>query len=220
MLDPADFPVRTTGDRVNARAAVEKVAGEYTIRALGADTWDAFAALCERNNGAGMGGCWCCWFHEATMSERETEIRACGGNEQYKHQRVLDGRAHAALAFEGDEAVGWCEYGPPSELPGVYHAKELAASGDPLPDFRLTCFFVDRRHRGRGVATAALHGALELIAHAGGGVVETYPRDAPGKTSASFLYNGVRPMFEKAGFAYVRPKGTKNCIMRLTVTPR
>ncbi|GAA4830582.1 GNAT family N-acetyltransferase [Luteimicrobium xylanilyticum] len=190
----------------------------YTIRPLSAQTWEAFAALCERNNGAGMGGCWCCWFHEATVSERETEIRACGGNEQYKHQRVLDGRAHAALVFDGDEAVGWCEYGPPDELPGVYHAKELAESGDPLPDYRFTCLFVDRRHRKQGVATAAVRGALDLVAQAGGGVVESYPRDTPGqKVSASFLYNGVRSTFERAGFVYVRPKGTKNCVMRLTV---
>jgi len=197
-----------------------QVTGEYTIRPLGAETWDAFAALCERNNGAGMGGCWCCWFHEPTMAEREANIVACGGNEQYKHQRVIDGRAHAALVLEGDDAVGWCEYGPPDELPGVYHAKELAASGDPLPDYRLTCFFVDRRHRRRGVAAAALRGALDLIAQAGGGVVETYPRDAPGaKVSASFLYNVTRPLFERAGFTYVRPKGTKNCVMRLTVAP-
>lgn len=205
---------------MGVQAASEPLSGQYTIKPLGADTWEAFAALCERNNGAGMGGCWCCWFHEATMAERETNIVACGGNEQYKHQRVLDGRAHAALVFEGDDAVGWCEYGPPDELPGIYHAKELAARGDPLPDYRLTCFFVDRRHRGRGVAAAALRGALDLIAHAGGGVVETYPRDAPGtRVSASFLYNGTRPMFERAGFVYVGPKGTKNCVMRLTVSP-
>ena len=63
-------------------------------------------------------------------------------------------------------------------------------------------------------------GALELIAQAGGGVVEGYPQDTPGKrTSASFLYNGTRSMFEKAGFSFERTKGTKNCVMRRTVSP-
>ncbi|MGI8949398.1 MAG: hypothetical protein ACR2FV_15780 [Ornithinimicrobium sp.] len=47
----------------------------------------------------------------------------------------------------------------------------------PLPDYRLTCFFVDRRCRRKGVATAALDGALALIAADGGGLVETYPRE-------------------------------------------
>ncbi len=38
-----------------------------------------------------------------------------------------------------------------------------------LPDYRITCFFVDRDHRRNGVAGVALRGALELIAQGGGG---------------------------------------------------
>jgi hypothetical protein len=39
------------------------------------------------------------------------------------------------------------------------------------------------------------------------------------KVAASFLYNATRPVFERAGFSYVRPKGTKNCLMRRWVDP-
>jgi hypothetical protein len=71
---------------------------------------------------------------------------------------------------------------------------------------------VDRRYRRRGAAALALRGALELIATAGGGVVEGYPHDMSKqpegkKMSSSFLYNGTRRMYEEAGFAYERPKG-------------
>lgn len=45
-------------------------------------------------------------------------------------------------------------------------------------DYRLTCFFVDRNHRREGIAAIALGGALDLIATAGGGVVEGDPQDA------------------------------------------
>jgi hypothetical protein len=82
----------------------------------------------------------------------------------------------------------------------------------------ITCIFVDRIHRRGGVAAVALRGALDLIARAGGGVVEGYPQDTAGKKiSASFLYNGTRGMYEKAGFAYERPKGKNHCVMRTTV---
>ena len=68
------------------------------------------------------------------------------------------------------------------------------------------------------MAGVALRGALDLIAAAGGGVVEAYPQDTAGKkTSASFLYNGTRQMFEDAGFRYDRPKGKNNCVMSTTV---
>jgi GNAT superfamily N-acetyltransferase len=76
------------------------------------------------------------------------------------------------------------------ELPSIYHRKEYEADLDRFPDYRLTCFFVDRKYRRKGVAAVALRGALGLIAQAGGGVVEAYLQDTLGKkVSASFLYN-------------------------------
>ncbi len=64
-------------------------------------------------------------------------------------------------------------------------------------------------------AAAALHGAVELIAQAGGGLVEGYPHDTGGvrKKNSSFLYNGTRAMYEREGFTYDRPKGLGNCVM-------
>jgi hypothetical protein len=37
--------------------------------------------------------------------------------------------------------------------------------------------------------------------------------------SASFLYNGTRGLFEKAGFHYDRRKGMNHCVMSMTVPP-
>jgi GNAT superfamily N-acetyltransferase len=186
---------------------------DYTIRPLSAETWGAFAELVERHNGV-WNGCWCTWF--ITMqSEKSHTVE---GNRALKKQRVEEGSNHAALVFDGDRAVAWCEYGTPEELPNIYHRKQYDAELTRLPDFRLTCFFVDRDYRRKGVAAAALRGALELIAAAGGGVVEAYPHDTAGKKmTASFLYNGTRQMFEEAGFTYERPKGAKNCVMSTTV---
>ncbi len=187
---------------------------EYSIKPLGPDTWDAFAELAERHNGV-WNGCWCTWFH--TMHAEKTHTAE--GNRALKERLVRDGRAHAALVFDGDVAVAWCQYGTPEELPNIYHRKEYEAGLDKLPDYRLTCFFVDRGYRRTGVAADALRGALHLIAQAGGGVVEAYPHDTDGqKVSASFLYNATRSLFEQAGFRYDRPKGTKNCVMSKTVT--
>ncbi|MEV6270971.1 hypothetical protein AB0L64_27670 [Kribbella sp. NPDC051936] len=39
------------------------------------------------------------------------------------------------------------------------------------------------------------------------------------KITASFLYNGTRTLFEKAGFTYDRPKGKNHCVMSKTVAP-
>jgi GNAT superfamily N-acetyltransferase len=187
--------------------------GEYAVRALDATTWDAFARLAEKHNGCGF-GCWCTWFHT-----REGRPEGEKGR-PWKERLVREGRAHAALVLDDDAAVGWCQYGSPHELTRIYHLKEYEATRTTeLPDYRITCFFVDRDYRRQGVAAVALRGALELIAEAGGGVVEGYPRDTEGKKmSAKFLYSATRGLFEQAGFAYDRPKGQFNCVMRKTVT--
>jgi GNAT superfamily N-acetyltransferase len=189
---------------------------DYTVKALGPDTWDAFARLVERHNGV-WGGCWCIWFHPDSSEKRQS----VEGNRALKERLVDEGHAHAALVFDGDVAVGWCQYGTPDELPKIYHRKEYEAGVVEHPDYRLTCFFVDRAYRRKGVSAAALRGALDLIAESGGGVVEGYPQDTQGKRiSASFLYNGTRSLFEQAGFTYDRPKGKNHCVMTTTVAPR
>ncbi len=87
-----------------------------------------------------------------------------------------------------------------------------------LPHWRITCIFVDRDCRKMGLSFFALNGALELIIDLGGGVIESYPQDTQGKkVSNSFLYNGARHTFEKAGFSYEGHKGKNHCIMRKTI---
>jgi hypothetical protein len=185
----------------------------YVVKPLDPSTWDAFAELVERHNGV-WGGCWCTWFITAHADKSFT----AEDNRALKQRCVREGRNHAALVFDGDRAVAWCEFGTPEELPNIYHRKEYEATLERLPDYRITCFFVGKGYRRKGLAGVALQGALDLIAGAGGGVVEAYPHDVGDKrTSASFLYNGTRSLFERAGFAYDRPKGKSNCVMVTTV---
>jgi hypothetical protein len=187
---------------------------DYMVKPLDRDTWDAFAGLAERHNGV-WNGCWCTWFH---TFHAEKEFTA-EGNRALKERLVAEGRAHAALVFDGDEAVAWCEYGTPAELPNIYHRKEYEADLDLVPDYRITCFFVDKKYRRSGIAGVALRGALDLIAQAGGGIVEAYPQDTDGKKiSASFLYNGTRSFFEQAGFSFMRSKGKSHCVMRKVIS--
>jgi ribosomal protein S18 acetylase RimI-like enzyme len=186
---------------------------QLTVRPLDASTWQAFADLVERHNGV-WGGCWCTWFH-TFMAEKTHTVE---GNRALKEQLVAEGRAHAALVFDGDRAVGWCQYGQPAELPNIKHRKEYEIQVRHQPDYRVTCFFVDRDYRRQGVAEAALRGALELIAQAGGGVVESFPQDTAGaKITASFLYNATRRLFEEVGFTFLRPLGKNHTVMTMTV---
>ena len=122
---------------------------------------------------------------------------------------MRNGEAHAALVFQGEECVGWCQFGSPEELPRIKFGKAYREGATRPPNWRITCFFVDSRYRHKGVAAAALGGALQEIARLGGGTVESMPEDVEGrKVSNSFLYNATVAMFERQGFTratLVRP---------------
>ena len=184
----------------------------YAVRPLTLDTWEAFSRLVERHNGV-FGGCWCTWFHTFHGEKSFT----AEGNHALKKRLVKEGRAHAALVFDGDEAVAWAQFGPPKELPNIHHRKEYLETLDHEPDYRITCIFVDKRYRRQGVTEIALNGALELIAEAGGGMVEGYPHDTADGKKVSVLYNSTRELYERVGFEYVRPKGKRNCVMRMVL---
>ncbi len=173
----------------------------YTTRPLDASTWDAFAELLERNNGV-FGGCWCIGFHPE-CGQKGISHRAV------KEDRVRTDRAHAALVFdETGSAQGWCQYGSPEELPNIKHRREYMKDEPPLPDWRITCFYVDTKHRGQGVARAALEGALDQIGQAGGGLVEAIPEVTEGREAhGRFLFSTTVELFEQYGFSRVRQVG-------------
>ncbi|MFJ4220337.1 GNAT family N-acetyltransferase [Curtobacterium luteum] len=182
------------------------------VRPLDASTWDAFAELCASSDGY-PSGCWCIGFHE----EGTTRDASC--NRERKRDRVLAGTTHAALVLEGDRCVGWCQFGPVSEVVRIKNRRQYDSSRDgPLPDWRIGCNYVRAGHRRQGVATAALHGALQMIAEAGGGRVEGYPEPA-GAVPAGFLFHGVLSTFEHAGFVRDRPIGKHRWVVTTTVEP-
>ncbi len=185
----------------------------YETRALDASTWPEFERLAEANNGV-WGGCWCMWYHgpEACPDDSpaaKREAKAC---------LVREGRAHAALVFDGADCVGWCQFGSPEELPRIHNQRAYLATDSALPDWRITCFFVGKGHRGAGVASAALQGANEQIRSLGGGRIEGYPENTEGrKASPAFLFNGALSTFERQGFKADRQIGKHKWVVTRTV---
>jgi GNAT superfamily N-acetyltransferase len=181
----------------------------YVTKPLTSATWPDFARVVEKHNGV-WGGCWCMAFH----AEGARSVK----NRSLKEQRVREGRAHAALVYAGSDCVGWCQFGPTDELPRIKLQRSYAEKLQRLPDWRITCFFVDRDHRHTGVASAALRGALREIARLGGGRVESYPEDVKGRSITwSFLHNASVAMFEKQGFRRDRRIGKNHWVVHKAV---
>ncbi|MGR8920230.1 MAG: GNAT family N-acetyltransferase [Gammaproteobacteria bacterium] len=187
---------------------------DYTSRALDQATWPHFARLVEANNGV-WGGCWCMWYHRKDAGESPEAKR------REKQRLVRAGRAHAALVYDGEDCVGWCQFGSPEELPCIHNERAYLAANPKLPDWRITCFFSGKGYRGKGVASAALQGAVEQIRMLGGGRIEGYPEDTEGRKAApAFLFNGALSTFERHGFERSRKIGKHKWVVTRTVRAR
>ncbi|TWE12121.1 GNAT family N-acetyltransferase [Rudaeicoccus suwonensis] len=182
-------------------------------RLLDSSTWDDFAALVEANNGV-WGGCWCLGRHVGQWGDHPTPER----NRLAKQDLVSRGGVHQVLVYDGDVCVGWCQFGTPAEIltknPAAYQ-RELRE----LPDWRIGCIFTGSKHRGHGVARAAVAGALREIAAAGGGLVEAYPEQQDGRPPqrGAYFHTGPESLFAGFGFTRDRKIAKWRWVMRLEV---
>jgi GNAT superfamily N-acetyltransferase len=189
----------------------------YTIRELSDRTLADFEQLAFK-----QGECWCMFYQRATpvgrgLSSEERKRR----NRRDKKALVRQGRSHAILVYQGETPVGWCQYGRQDELPRI-DARRTYRKAAPTVHaanlWRITCFFVDRDHRGKGVARISLHAALESIKKQGGGIVEAFPVASEQMAAVpEWRWFGTPGMFRREGFAPVAPLGTSGLLMRKTI---
>ncbi len=184
-----------------------------TVRVLDPSTWDAFDELCANSVGY-PSGCYCIGFHEEGPTKHAAAL-----NRERKHQRVLAGTTHAALVFDNDLCVGWCQFGPPSEVARIKNRREYDKTRQgALPEWRIGCNYVRAGHRRQRVASDALAGALEFIAASGGGRVEGYPEPA-GAVPAGFLFHGALSTFDQLGFTRDRTIGKHRWVVSKLIDP-
>ena len=189
----------------------------YRTKALTTETWPDFARLVEANNGV-WGGCWCMGFHPEGVGKGHT----AAGNRDAKQDHVRRGTIHQVLVYDGDECVGWCQYGSPSELPNIKNPKAYGAGLSELPDWRIGCLFTGRGHQRQGVARAAVTAALAAIEESGGGLVEAYPEQVEGREPqrGSYLHTGPETLFAELGFERDRRIAKWRWVVRRRVPAR
>ena len=187
----------------------------YSSKELTPRTWQDFEALFAKHNGV-WGGCWCMFYH--TKGEFLIKGHA-PENKKTKRELVKKKRTHGIIVYSGETPVGWVQYGPKPELPRLDNSKtyqSLNLDNEGKKIWRITCFFVDRNNRKRGVAGFGLNAALASIKKKGGGVVEAYPSTKPNR-GASLMWSGTVSMFEDAGFELASHLGKSSFVMRKTV---
>jgi GNAT superfamily N-acetyltransferase len=178
---------------------------KLAIRRLTPDLWPAFADLFGESGPCSR--CWCMyWRIGGAYRKRPPEQ-----NKAAFREVVTRGPAPGLVAFDGDVAVGWCQLTPRHALPWLDRTWRLERV-DAVPVWSLSCFYVRKGYRKRGVTSALIAAAAKAAKRGKAPALEAYPLDAELTPSASST--GYASTFARAGFRTVARRVPPRPIMR------
>lgn len=178
---------------------------KFAIQPLTPELWPAFEDLFDEQ--WPVGRCWCMYWRIGNEYTR----RPRAANKTAFCELVTSGPPPGLLALDGDLAVGWCQLTPRDALPWLDHTWRLKRV-DAVPVWSLSCFYVRKGYRKRGVTSALITAALEAARRAGAPALEAYPLDA--KLTPSASSTGYVSTFKRAGFKILARHVAPRPIMR------
>ena len=177
------------------------------VRPLTPDLWPALEDLFGKSGACN--GCWCMYWRLGSAYSKRPRDQ----NKAAFRGIVKRGPPPGLLAFDGDIAVGWCQLTPRSVLPHLDRAR-YTRKVDDVPVWSISCFYVRRGYRRKGVTTALIEAALKAARRNRAPAVEAYPVDTAELRSISAMYTGTASTFARAGFKTVQRLAPHRPIMR------
>ncbi|HEY6504704.1 MAG TPA: GNAT family N-acetyltransferase [Chitinophagaceae bacterium] len=189
----------------------------FTFQPLGPATWNDFVELFG-DKGA-CGGCWCMTWR---LKAADYEKQKGEGNKKAMQQLVKKKKPLGILAFGENKAVGWCAVAPGSEYIRLKTSRVLKPVDD-QPVWIVSCFFIQKNFRNKGLSTLLLKAAIDFAISKGANIIEGYPIDPKpppvGEVRRElpdvFAWTGLSSTFKKAGFSEVTRRSETRPIMRI-----
>lgn len=185
----------------------------YSVKPLSAETWPDLVDLFGKQGASS--GCWCMYFRQP---HKEFHAASPEQHRAALEQVAFSGRPAGVLAYAGEQAVGWCAVAPRVD----YAALALSRFYQPIDDqpvWSITCFFIRRGFRRKGVSRYLISEAVKYAASCGASIVEAYPRmDNEQKIQEASAYTGFDSVFINLGFTEAANRSGKNPILRYAIT--
>ncbi|WP_196259504.1 GNAT family N-acetyltransferase [Pelagibacterium limicola] len=174
------------------------------VKPVTGKSWPDLETLFESKGGPSY--CWC-------MPYRAMDDRAKAGNADRKaalKSRVEKRVPIGLVGYLTGEPVAWCSLGPRESFMKLGNPQD----GDDHGIWSVTCFFIRRDFRGRGLSAQMLAAAIAYARKRGAEMLEGYPVDPD---SPSYRFMGFVSLFENRGFAPAGRAGTRKHIMQLAL---
>ena len=181
-----------------------------------AELWDDVVSALGRRS-ADPSWCWCRRFLDGGEA---------GDNRAALRLEVSTAPIPPGLiAYVDGLPAGWTRVMPRHQIPGVVANRALRrVLTDDDGAWWVTCFAVQQRFRGIGVARALLDAAVTHAEQHGATAVEGHPVDTAAlkaeRTSGSALFTGTMRLFVAAGFREIGRTYSSRPVMRLDTPTR
>jgi GNAT superfamily N-acetyltransferase len=176
------------------------------------DRWDDLERLFGPRGACG--GCWCMHWRQ---TRTEQSLGKGEPNRQALHAIVASGETPGILAYDDGTPVGWCAIAPRAAYPALARSRTLKPVDDE-PVWSLTCLFVARQYRRRGLSSALIAAAVEYAGSQGAGIVEAYPVvPLTPRMPDPNAWTGIVSTFQALGFIEVARHSSTRPIVRYRI---
>lgn len=151
------------------------------------------------------------------LPRKEFDAGKGSGNKRALKKIVAADREPGLLAYFGKEPVAWCAVAPRVEYVALERSRVLKPV-DEQAVWSISCLFIKKPYRRKGVSTQLLKAAVEFAAKRGAKIVEGYPVEPSMENMPDpFLWHGIPSAFKSAGFVEVLRRSKSRPIMRFDV---
>ncbi len=190
--------------------------GQFACQPLTPARWGDFAELF-----GGRGACGGCWCMSWRLARREFNAGKGEGNRLAMKALVESGTVPGLLGYLEGRPVGWCSLGPREQFPALARSRVLAPV-DGQPCWSVSCLFVHRAYRNKGIATLLIGAAVDYARGKGVRFLEGYPVEpwAGKPIPAAFAWTGVPKAFLANGFVEAARRSPTRPVMRFDFSGR
>lgn len=156
-------------------------------------------------------GCWCTFFR---MTRAEFDAAGSAARKAFLRDVVTSGDhpPPGLLAYEKGEPVAWVAVAPREETPSLDRSR-VSKSPDGRPSWAITCYFIRRDARGKGMMAKLTDAAARYAKKQGATLVEAWPL-AKTDLSGCAGFTGLASTLEACGFEEVARPTANRVYMR------
>lgn len=161
----------------------------------------------------GPGACWCMWWRLTNAAHKQADAEQ---RRDVMRERFAASPPPGVFGYLGARPVGWCAVAPRDEYPRMQLSPTFGPVDD-APSWAVSCLFIHRTARRRGVGTVLVDAGVRMAMAYGARAVDAIPVDSDGGRHAPDLYTGTPSMFEPLGFTEIARRKPERPVVRLTL---